>query len=342
MRLWSYRIPIPLLLEAWGVQYFLWGVVSWLLWQLWGAQIQRAGIACILTRVLPLSILTSILVEMIWVLCFPNLPLNRPHMAYWHRLWFELSEELFDNVVIFWCAFGLFRGMGYYQSFREKEDAANQLEAQLAHAQISALRMQLNPHFLFNTMNSISSLMRTDVEGADMMLEQLGSLLRITLERGDAPLIRLRDEMEFIEMYLAMQDKRFVGRVQQSIKVDASLYDVLVPTMILQPIVENAYAHGLSKIDKGGLLAIEAHEDRGHLIFSVLNTGIGLVPDSSKRTGGQGVGLANIKGRLQLHYGDDHSFQISEIGRNTVQVTLSIPLQMSQSEEEETARFVAQ
>ncbi len=341
MRLWSYRIGIGLLLEAWGLQYLLWGVLCWFLWWWLGPQIQRATASCMITRVLPLSIVTSVVEEMVWVLFFPNLPLNRPHMDYWHRLAFELNEELFDNIVIFWCAVGLFRGIGYYQKYREKEDAAAQLEVQLANAQISALRMQLNPHFLFNTMNSISSLMRTDIDAADTMLEQLGSLLRITLERGDAQLISLRNEMEFIEMYLAMQDRRYGSRVQQSVMVDAELHDAMVPAMILQPIVENAYAHGLSKLDSGGSLAIEARREGNRLRLSVLNSGIGLRSDPGPRPAGHGVGLANIKSRLQLQYGMDYTFLICEAARDRVQVVVTLPLQFSQNNAEQITRFGA-
>ena len=114
--------------------------------------------------------------------------------------------------------------------------------------------MQLNPHFLFNAMNSISSLMRTDVEAADEMLEQLSSLLRISLERGSVQMIPLREEIDFLEVYLSMQDKRYADRVKRSISVDPELHDALIPAMILQPVVENAYVHGLSKIESDGEL----------------------------------------------------------------------------------------
>jgi two-component system LytT family sensor kinase len=343
MRLWGYhRAYLLTALEAWGVEYFLWGVLCWLLWRWFGPQIQRASLACIITRVLPASIVTSVAEEMIWVAFFPNLPLSHPHMDYWHRLSFELSGEMLDNMVIFWCAFGLFRAIGYYRKFRENEDTAAQLEVQLANAKISALQMQLNPHFLFNTMNSISSLMRTDIDAADTMLEQLGSLLRITLERGEAQFISLHDEMEFIELYLAMQDKRYVGRVQQSITIDPELYDALVPAMILQPIVENAYAHGLSKLVGSGILSIEAHTEDNRVRLSVLNSGIGLGADPGKRPGSQGLGLANTKGRLHLHYSEDQSFHICETDRDKVLVTLTFPLRLSQNSAESITRFGAQ
>jgi two-component system LytT family sensor kinase len=341
VRLWNYHIGIPLLLEAWGLQFFLLGVMCWLLWRWMGPRIQQASVFYIVTRLLPLSIAASVAEEMIWVLCFPYFPIRHTHMTYWQRLAFQLDAELIYNMVIFWCAFALFRGIGYYQKFREREDAAARLSVQLAHAQIAALHMQLNPHFLFNTLNSISSLMRTDVAAADTMLEQLGSLLRITLERGQVQFIRLNDEMEFVEMYLAMQERRFMGRVCQQVLVHPELHDALVPAMILQPLVENAYAHGLSKLDSNGLLTIEATREDGCLKLSVLNNGAGLNSNPPKILDGQGVGLANIRSRLLLHYGDQHTFCIREVARAQVEVTITLPLRFSAGPTEKLTRFGA-
>ena len=129
-------------------------------------------------------------------------------MSYWQRVEWNYRGDLMESMAIFWGAFFFFRGVGYYHQLREKESVAAQLEVQLANAKIAALRMQLNPHFLFNTMNSISSLMRDDPDAADSMLEQLSSLLRMTLERRDVQLIPLHEEIEFAETYLAMQDRR--------------------------------------------------------------------------------------------------------------------------------------
>jgi two-component system LytT family sensor kinase len=340
-RLWNYHIGILQAMTAWGVQYLIWGVLCWLLWWRYGPQLQRAQLGVILTRLLPLSILVSVLEEMLWVLLFPHLPVSRVPMSYWARFAFELNGEFIDNLVIFWSAFGLFRSVGYYQKYLEKEDAASRLEVQLANAQLSALRMQLNPHFLFNTMNSISSLMRSNVDAADTMLEQLGNLLRITLERGDSQLIPLRDEMEFIEMYLALQDRRFGNRVQQAVTVDPELHDALVPAMILQPIVENAYSHGLSKLDSGGILVIEARRELDRMKLSVINSGIGLPSGPNHRPAGKGVGLANTRSRLKLHYGVDHTFIIRQLGQNKVQVMMTLPLQLSHDQTQHIARFGA-
>src|SRR6516162_7357852 len=192
---------------------------------------------------------------------------------------------------IFWWECFLSHCLNYYQRFREKETAAAQLEVQLANAKLAALRMQLNPHLLFNAMNSISSLMRTDVNAADTMLEQLSSLLRISLQRGDVKLIPLHEEMAFIEVYLSMQDQRYAGRVRRDVALASELHVALVPAMILQPIVENAYAHGLSKIEKDGELLIEARRRSDRINFEVINSGIGLQVNPTKNGDRRGVGL---------------------------------------------------
>ena len=323
-------VTIGLLLEAWGVQYFLLGLMCWLLWWKLGEQIQRVSLFSMLVLVLPLSVVLSVAEEMIWVALFPQLPLGRPQMTYWHRLIFQLDGELVNSLVFFWAVFFLLRGVGYYQLYRETEYAALQLETQFANAQLRALRMQLNPHFLFNTMNSISSLMQTDIAAADKMLEQLSSLLRITLERGEVQLIPLSDEMEFIEMYLAMQDRRFTGRVRQEVSVESDLHDALVPAMLLQPVIENAYTHGLCMLDRDGMIAVDVRRQNATLMISVTNSGLGLHPESSNGGTRKGVGLANVKDRMRLHYGSDQAFKMEELAQGNVRVTLSLPLQFSE------------
>jgi two-component system, LytTR family, sensor kinase len=335
----GYHVRPTIFLESWGFQFFLWGSISWLLWRMLGAQIQTARIATILGGFLPLSVAVSAAEEMIWVLAFPSLPLNHPDLPYWHRLSIYLYEELLNNIVIFWCAFFLIRGIGYYQRYREHERTATQLQIQLANARISALRMQLNPHFLFNTMNSISSLMRSDIEAADTMLEQLSCLMRITLERGEAQLIPLREEMEFIELYLAMQAQRYAGRVEQDLYFDPELYDALVPAMFLQPIIENAFVHGLSKVEANGSLSVEVRKQGDQMKVSVVNSGPGLRVHEGLRANGHGVGLANVRSRLELHYGGSSTFNIEEVARREVKVTILLPIQHQQGSAEALSTY---
>jgi hypothetical protein len=342
LRHWGYHVNSAILFVAWGAQYFIWGALCWLMWRFLPHLVTKANLTQVLTRLLPLSLAFPVIEELIWVVLFPNLPLDRPRMGYWKRFEFQLQAEFIDSMVLFWCAFFLFRGINYYQRFREKEKAATQLEVQLANAKLAALRMQLNPHFLFNAMNSISSLMRTDVNAADTMLEQLSSLLRISLERGNVQLIPLHEEMEFIEVYLSMQDQRYSGRVRRNISIDSELHDALVPAMFLQPVVENAYAHGLSKIESDGELLIEARRHQDKVSLSVINSGPGLTSSNGRSPNGHGVGLANVRSRLRLHYGENCSFEMSQLDRTHVKVSIGFPFQLSYAAEGTFTRYGAQ
>jgi two-component system, LytTR family, sensor kinase len=285
-----------------------------------------------------LSFAVCILKEMIFVALFPDLPLNRPHMPYWTRFLFHLNAEIVNDLVFFWSSFLLFRGLGYYRRSRESEKIAAKLEAQLANAKLSALQMQLNPHFLFNAMNSISSLMRIDVDAADEMLEQLSSLLRISLERGSVQMISVRDEIDFVEVYLSMQDRRYGDRVRRSISVDPELHDAFIPAMVLQPIVENAYVHGLSKLEKDGDLIIEASKVDSQVVFTVINSGVGLT-DGTEASCGHGVGITNLLGRLDLHYGENCSFGMTELDSSHVRVRIQLPIQYPDAENAESTRY---
>jgi len=344
MNIEGYPIGLWTAIGPWSVQYFLWGTIGWVLWRLFRPFIQSASILQIFTIGLPVSLATYLIETMIWVVFFPHYSRNHPVLPYWQRVAFNYQGDFMESMAIFWCAFFFFRGIGYYQQFREKETAAVHLEAQLANAKMAALRMQLNPHFLFNTMNSISSLMRSDVDAADAMLEHLSSLLRMTLERGDVQLIPLHDEIEFTETYLAMQDRRYAGRVTRMVTVDPELHDALVPAMILQPIVENAYAHGLSKLDRGGQLYIDVRKNGQQLKALITNNGVGLRPGVNQEAngyggGGYGVGLTNVKDRLRLHYGDEGLFTMRELDLNRVQVSISFPLQLSAIPAESLTRY---
>jgi len=326
-REWGVHVVPGIVFSSWTVEFLIWGCICWILWRLLGSWIQTAKILPLIAWIVPLSIMTGIAEEAFFVFLFPHLPITERPRGYLRRLTLSLDAELFNNMVIFWCAVLLFRGIGYYERYHEKEQAAAQLEIQLANAKIAAFRMQLNPHFLFNAMNSISSLMRVDIEAADSMLEQLSCLMRMTLERGDAQLITLHDEMEFIETYLAMQAERYAGRVTQAVIIDPELHDALVPVMLLQPLVENAFVHGLSKIQAHGELSVAVRRRGEAMELSIVNSGVGLssrnVPTT---TGNHGIGLANVRSRLLLHYGERASLSITELDDKKVQVLIWMPL----------------
>ena len=318
------------ILWAWEVMYLIWAAFLWILVRLCGKWLLQVQILHALIYLLPLSIALTVLEEMLWLICFPQYPVSRSHLTYWVRLAEVLRHEMIDGILIFWTAFFFYRGATYYTRLREKETAAAHLETQLVHAQMSALRANLNPHFLFNTLNGISSLMRTDVGSADEMLEQLACLLRITLQREDVQQIRLSDEIGFIEMYMAMQQRRFAGRVREHVRIAPELHDALIPAMLLQPIVENAYTHGISRVDRDGLLEIEAHRTGDRVCIKITNSGSGIRDVSN----GGGRGLTNVRSRLQLHYGERQSFILQESTPGFVTVVLTFPFQLGPAEAE--------
>jgi LytS/YehU family sensor histidine kinase len=194
-------------------------------------------------------------------------------------------------------------------------------------ARLQALQMQLNPHFLFNTLNSVSSLMRSDPDGADEMLERLSSLLRITLAKGQAQRIPLQEEMEVVQLYVSIQQLRFGDRVSHSIEVAPEAWDALVPSMLLQPIVENAYVHGISRSLGEGTITIKVSVEGDKLCISIRNAGCvpGSFGDTLKR---QGVGITNVKARLELHYGSRQSFSIREVVPGDVTALCVLPLEI--------------
>jgi two-component system, LytTR family, sensor kinase len=325
-RAWNYHLQFGRVFLLWAVHFLLWGIFCWLIWWKLRGLIQRAAIKCILTRIVPLSLAVSVLEEAIWVACFPNVPMGSHAWTYAHRLRYYVDSELVNNLVIFWITFFAFRSIGYYQSLREKEYSALRLESELTNAQLRALRMQLNPHFLFNTLNSVSSLMHSDVDAADVVLEQMSSLLRMTLDRGDAKLVPLTDEIEFVQMYVSIQQTRFKSKIHSYVAVEPDVLDALVPTMILQPLMENAFIHGVAKTTGEGFLGVEAQNQDGQLRICVRNSGSGLNEMAASERERAGIGVANVKARLDLHYGNDHRFTLMEFPDGEVHAILLLPL----------------
>jgi two-component system LytT family sensor kinase len=334
-RIWYPKTHLnpAMIIGAWEVQYSLWGVICWVLWRLHGEKLRRAGWRYLLFVMGPLSVVLGIGVEMVLVAFFPQLTMARGHLSFWQRLDFSLGEEFLENTAIFWAAYAIVRGLGHYRESRQREKAMSELAVELAEARMMALRMQINPHFLFNTMNAISSLMYSDVHAADRMMEQLSNMLRVSLARGSKQMITVQEEMEFIEMYLALQDIRSSGKIRQEIDIDPHLHDAQIPAMLLQPIVENAYVHGLSKISEDGFITIVAKPVRDMIEIAVRNRGVGIAAAEQSGAHGAGIGLSNIRSRLRLHYGDQAHLEVKEAAADVVEVNVRFPLALAQSSE---------
>jgi len=214
----------------------------------------------------------------------------------------------------------------YYRKYRREELMASELRAQLAGAQLQALKAQLHPHFLFNTLHTISALMREDVESADRMIARLSDLLRLALRSNGQQTIPLREELEFVERYLEVERIRFSDRLQTDIRVSPAALDAMVPNLILQPLVENAIRHGITPKSAGGTVRVTADCEGETLKLEVSDDGVGL--DRTTQTNPtDGIGLANIRERLQHLYGD--RFRFSMLNAAGLTVTIHIPLQVT-------------
>jgi two-component system LytT family sensor kinase len=244
----------------------------------------------------------------------------RPLLA---QIWQVIWTEFHIGLVVYWLILGIVQGLDYYLRYRASELHAANLETQLAQSQLNALRAQLHPHFLFNTLNSISVLMRKDVEAANRMLLQLSSLLRLTLSRQATHEIKLRQELEMLERYLEIEKVRFQDRLTVRMQIDPATLDALVPQLLLQPLVENALRHGIAKSERGGFIEIRAERQNGLVQLQVRDNGPGLKPIAE--TLGEGIGLANSSARLEYLYGAEGRFDVRNAEDGGVIATASLP-----------------
>jgi sensor histidine kinase YesM len=214
----------------------------------------------------------------------------------------------------------------YYQRYRQGELRASQLEAQLSQAQLQALKMQLHPHFLFNTLHSISALLHKDTDAARKMITRLGDFLRLTLENSGTQEVTLKEEMEFLRCYLEIERIRFQDRLTTRVDVDPAALDTHVPNLILQPIVENAIRHAIAPRSTQGEIEIRAKQEDGFLRIQVRDNGPGLPMNRSVDSlFKKGLGLMNTQTRLDRLYGAEHRFEIANDPRGGLAVTLEIP-----------------
>jgi signal transduction histidine kinase len=220
-----------------------------------------------------------------------------------------------------------FLGLGFTVAYaagaQARELAMSRLERELAEARLQALQAQLHPHFLFNAFNSIAALMHRDVDAADRMLARLGELLRRVLRRSSDPFVTLGEELEFVELYLEIEQARFGERLRVGFDVDPSARSAMVPHLLLQPLVENAVRHGIAPSTTGGRVDILAAPDGGELRVEVRDSGMGLPPGWAPSR--VGVGLSSVRTRLEHVYGARHTLSIESPPGGGVRVRISLP-----------------
>jgi len=245
-----------------------------------------------------------------------------PERSYSRQFWGWSHQYLLYHALLL----GIAHAVLYHARYRERERAAERLAAGLSEARLQALKMQLQPHFLFNTLNAISALIPADAKPARRMVARLGDLLRITLEHEETQEVTLREELAFLEPYLEIEQTRLEDRLTVVMEIAPETLDARVPHLVLQPLVENAIRHGIAPRIEPGRVEVSATRgaDNRFLHLEVRDNGLGVDLDTQATTR-KGIGLANIQSRLEQLYHGEHRFDLANHPEGGVVVTISLP-----------------
>jgi sensor histidine kinase YesM len=313
---------------SWG-QLLAWNITISLIWSLLTPVVyelarrysfDRAG----WKHALPIHVVASI--GLAFVGSFALVSLNplitwtkEPHIPFFAHV---LSRAFMD-VQRYWYIVLVTQAIAFYSKYQERQVLSSQLEAQLAQAQLEVLKIQLEPHFLFNTLNSIAALARHDGEAAEHMTLQLADLLRMSLDGVGVHEVPLQQELTFLQKYIDIQQVRFHDRMQVETEIDPRTLDTLVPNLILQPIVENAIRHGISPRRAGGVIRISAWRDRDDVWMEIRDNGVGFTRGGLMPP--EGVGLSNTRGRLRQLYNEDHAMVLEDVPGGGCTVKIRVP-----------------
>jgi two-component system, LytTR family, sensor kinase len=252
-----------------------------------------------------------------------GLPSGAPPSFHGSVLGLRFVSSLYNDLWMYWPIVVVWSMLHYYECYRERDTRAAQLKEQLSRAELQALRNQLHPHFLFNTLNSVASLMHEDVEAADDMLADLSHLLRVYLAGNDQQETPLRQEMELLDTYIRIQKRRFEGRLSVVFDIPTELLDAAVPSLLLQPLVENSILHGIAPRSAPGYVRVTAHRQGSALQLEISDNGLGLPGHHV-----EGIGLSNTRSRLRQLYENRQTFSIFNSETGGVTVSISLPLRM--------------
>jgi len=298
------------------------------------------------TRNLPLHLVVALLASVadIWVwyrwrmIVGPPVPSGRTFLVQWLM---QIDLAVFTYFVIV----AIVHAVDYHRWYQERLDESHrlelrtaQLETQLATAQLQMLKMQLQPHFLFNTLHAIAELVHEDPQAADRMVAGLGSLLRISLESAGRQMVTLREELEFLEAYLSIEQVRFRERLSVAVEIDPHALDARVPHLLLQPLVENAIRHGVAPRMAAGRVTVTARRENGRVEIEVADNGRGL-PNGVP--GAEGVGLRNTRARLEQLYGKEYRLELTNGTAGGAVARLALPYQTGLEEEPLDQQIVA-
>jgi len=240
-----------------------------------------------------------------------------------------LRTNFHSSLPTYWLILAVVHAVDYYAKYRDREVRASQLEARLAEARLAALKRQMNPHFLFNTLNSISSLMYDDPGAADAMLARLSELLRLALDADGEQEVPLERELAMLSRYLEIEKIRFEDRLRVEVDIAPALLAARVPALSLQPLAENAIRHGIARRPEGGTLRVRAAREDGHLRLTVEDDGPGL-PEAGGSANG-GIGLKNLRARLEQLYGEAQRIDLMNRPGSGAVVEIMIPFRTGET-----------
>ncbi|TCV94685.1 histidine kinase [Luteibacter rhizovicinus] len=265
------------------------------------------------------AIQVMILMSIYWLLCGP--PASRSDMSFVAFARMQSVYNVHLGWITYWVLLVVLRGMESQRRLRDERLRSSQLETRLVQSQLQTLRVQLQPHFLFNTLNAISALALADPVQARLMIARLSDFLRLTLEERHAQQVPLSRELEFLECYLGIQQVRFQDRLTTHLDIAGNTVHALVPNMILQPLVENALHHGLLDKPERGTLHIVTRRDGDELHLQVDDDGLGLPPGGPK----DGLGLGNTRTRLEILFGTAATLELWNKPEGGTRVELRFP-----------------
>src|SRR5215203_2411041 len=293
------------------VDFYIWGAVSPLIFRLArrfpverGRLTSRIPIHIGLSTIFKL-VVNAVSVPAYWYLGFPN-KVRYPTIEIMFKDLIIGPFMIHQGLLVYWGTLIAAHAVEYYRQLQAGKTRTAQLASQLSQAQLAALKMQIHPHFLFNTLNSIAALLHEDIEAADRMITRLSDFLRITLQSSAASVVTLEEELGFLQAYLDIERVRFRDRLIVELTIAPDVLDAQVPNLILQPLVENAVRHGISKQIATGRLQIQVSREANRVLINIEDNGPGKPNGNGnlKRRSNGGVGLANTRARLEQFYGD--------------------------------------
>jgi hypothetical protein len=259
--------------------------------------------------------------RMLWYQAFNPFPYLDTRVSMW--FWRTFREQFVGGFTLYWAVVGVHHAFANYSRFRQRDLEATLIRGELAEARLAALRLQLRPHFLFNALNTVASVLEENPRKARRIIGRLGELLRASLRTDASALVTLREEVELVEAYLEIESERFGGRLGHDIDVAPTALDVCVPSFILQPLLENAIRHGIVPREGPGHVTLRARLQNETLEIQVEDDGVGLAEGPIR----DGIGLGNARRRLEATYGARASLALEARAAGGLTVRLRMPAQ---------------